>query len=535
MTQASSSSSSFRRRSIEEMMSPVDVGSFDWNAFEGTYQGRALITRLSFIPLLLLSPSSHPTPQTIALSKAALSRLIPHLKNDTWDHTTYLQSVRLLNDPTSFKRKDEYMDIDESTSGEARDGQLIVDLDEQWIEDVKELEKRENSRLDVELRGYLSNLIKESIRLTYLAFAQLSVKVGNSASAMKNYGAVREYSTSPQHHVDLGVGIVETLLAFNHPSTLPGHVSKLEATLDRLHPPPTTAKNQAEAANVTASDIRERRENELRSLSVRKSVMIRIKIAKGLVALYNKEWSRAARELMGVQEECGGLGVFEGKAISTSDIGLIVTFCTLANGDRDQIRRNLLENPSFKSQIGDSNSWLVDLINAFVDASYGEVMKLLYKSEPILLLNPFLSPHTTTLLDLIQNRCILQYVQPFSTIKIQTMANSFGLTQDQMLGLVEGLVEGRDIRGKIDLIDHVLIMTEPDYRNEMFSNALKVGKKAGEMTQSAILRMKMIEAGIIVDPRPPKSEKSGVDEKGQLLLDEGLGEGLGIDPPTYAA
>ncbi|WWD04033.1 hypothetical protein V865_002096 [Kwoniella europaea PYCC6329] len=531
---SSFASSSSRRRSVEEMISPIDVEAFDWAAYEGTYEGRALITRLTHIPTLLLTSSpSHPTPHAIALSKAALKRLIPHIKDDTWDYTTYFQSVRLLLDPTSLKKPDDStMDIDESAaSAVAGDGEI----DMEWIENVKELERRENTRLDVELRGYLSNLIKESIRLTYLAFAQLSIKVGNSSSAMKNYGAVREYSTSPQHHVDLGVGIVETLLAFNLPATLPGHISKLEATLDRLHPPPTSSKNQAEAANVTASDIRERRENELRSLSVRKSVMIRIKIAKGLVALYNREWAKAARELLGVQEDCGGQADFEGKAISTSDIGLIVTFCTLANGDRDQIRRVLLENPNYKSQIDDSNSWLIDLINSFVDADYGQVMRLLYKSEPILLLNPFLSAHTTTLIDLIQTKCILQYVQPFSSIRIQTMANSFGLTEEQMLGLVEGLVEGKEIRGKIDLIDHVIQMTEPDYRNEMFKNAYQVGKKVSEVTQSAILRMKMIEAGLIVDPRPPKPEKpgSGVDEKGQLGLDEGLGEGLGIEPDSY--
>ncbi|WWC93127.1 uncharacterized protein L201_008094 [Kwoniella dendrophila CBS 6074] len=574
MSQASSSSS--RRRTVEDMIAPLDIDNFDWNAYEGTYQGRALITRLTHISSILLSSSSKPTPQTLRLARESVLRLIPKIKGNTWDYSLYVQVVKLLKDPLfRIKQKDGgggidlfsksggtvgggddiKMDVDETINisdervvtsstvtgievGGRRGEEVNGILDEQWIEDSKENERRENSRLVIELSGYLSNLIKESIRLTYLAFAQLSVKVGNSQAAMKNYGAVREYSTSPQHHVDLGVCIVETLLAFNLPQTLPGHISKLEATLDRLHPPPNPTGNKgpaAEAANVTASDIRERRENEARSLAVRKNVMIRIKIAKGLVALYNKEWSKAGRELSSLAEDEGGLSDFEGKAISSSDLALITAFCILASSDRDSIRRVLLERSSFKAQIDDSSEWIMDLIRSLVDANYGEVMRLLYRSEPILLLNPFLSSHTNILIDSIQTRCILQYVQPFSTIQIPVMANSFGLQPDQMLYLLEGLVESKEIKGKIDLIDQVLTMTEPDHRGEMFTNASKVGKKANDVTQSAILRMKMIEAGIVVDPRPPKStDKSGtgIDEKGQLVLDEGLGDELELDVGT---
>ncbi|WWC73396.1 uncharacterized protein I206_107363 [Kwoniella pini CBS 10737] len=538
MVQASSSSSSSRRRTVEDAVALIDIDSFDWKTYEGSYKGRALITRLSHIPTFLLnSHSSKPTIHSINLAKAALLRLIPHIKNETLDYDGYIQSIKLLKDPSSRQKTDEEkMDIDESIDWPSSITSTIGDehLDKAWVENAKETERKENSKLSVELTGYLSNLIKESIRLTYLAFAQLSVKVGNSQAAMKHFGAVREYSTSSQHHVDLGVGIIETLLAFNQPHTLPGHISKLEATLDRLHPPIITNKFQAEAANVTASDIRERRAAEAKSQAVRRTVMVRIRVAKGLVALYNKEWSKAATELSAIGEEEGGLGDFEGKAISSADLALIITFTTLASSNRDKIRRVLLEQPSFKAQVDDSNSWLMELIRSFVDAKYGEVMKLLYASEPTLLLNPFISSHTSKLLELIQTRCILQYVQPFSTIQIPVMGNSFGLTPAEMLELLERLVEGGEIKGKIDLIDQVLVMKEPDYRGDLYTNAFKVGEKASQVTQSAIFRMKMVEAGIVVDPRPPK-EKGVTDEKGQLVLDQGLGEGLDIDPVAFQA
>jgi COP9 signalosome complex subunit 1 len=45
--------------------------------------------------------------------------------------------------------------------------------------------------------------------LTYLALAELSFKAGSYQGALKNYAAAREYSSSPQHHLDLGLGILD--------------------------------------------------------------------------------------------------------------------------------------------------------------------------------------------------------------------------------------------------------------------------------------------------------------------------------------
>jgi COP9 signalosome complex subunit 1 len=114
-----------------------------------TFPDRALITRLLHISTLLPTSSPHAT----HFSLAALRRAIPHIKK-TWDHALYLRVIHQITlllhpDPTS------------SSGGKEEDGSPDFD----WIEDVKELERKEGGRLDVELRGYMSNLIKESIRV----------------------------------------------------------------------------------------------------------------------------------------------------------------------------------------------------------------------------------------------------------------------------------------------------------------------------------------------------------------------------------
>lgn len=69
------------------------------------------------------------------------------------------------------------------------------------------------------------------------------------------------------------------------------------------------------------------------------------------------------------------------QAISTADTALITALCTLASAKRDRIRRVLLDRTSFRSAVDDSQSWIIDLIRAFMEAQYGEVTSILNKAE----------------------------------------------------------------------------------------------------------------------------------------------------------
>ena len=69
------------------------------------------------------------------------------------------------------------------------------------------------------------------------------------------------------------------------------------------------------------------------------------------------------------------------QAISTSDLALLSAFYVLASSDRSRIRRVLLDRATFKNQLDDSQGWIVDLVRAYVDANYEQVMSLLQYSE----------------------------------------------------------------------------------------------------------------------------------------------------------
>jgi hypothetical protein len=95
-------------------------------------------------------------------------RAIPHIK-ETWDHKLYLQCISQINltlgrAPLRAAADSDGEEEDEPMAGEGEEADGKADT--AWIARVKEEEKRETTKTEIDLRGYMSNLIKESIRVS---------------------------------------------------------------------------------------------------------------------------------------------------------------------------------------------------------------------------------------------------------------------------------------------------------------------------------------------------------------------------------
>lgn len=143
--------------------------------------------------------------------------------------------------------------------------------------------------------------------------------------------------------------------------------------------------------------MRDAQERDVRAAGVRRTVGIKIRVARAIVAMHTGDYERAGREAAETLEE-GGLKEWEGKvcshphalrlqytadgkAISTPDLALLAAICTLATGSRDRIRRVLLDRTSFRTALGDDQGWIVDLVRSLLEAEYSELSALLVKAE----------------------------------------------------------------------------------------------------------------------------------------------------------
>jgi COP9 signalosome complex subunit 1 len=115
-----------------------------------------------------------------------------------------------------------------------------------------------------------------------------------------------------------------------------------------------------------------------------------------------------------------------------------------------------------------------------------------------MLLNPLLSAHTPDLLSRIRTRGIVQYLSPFSSVRVSAMATAFGTDEDAMLAEVCALAERGDIPVKVDLVDRVLRIDERDPRAQAFRKAIEGGSATTALAIGSTFRMRLKEAGVIV-------------------------------------
>lgn len=108
-----------------------------------------------------------------------------------------------------------------------------------------------------------------------------------------------------------------------------------------------------------------------------------------------------------------------------------------------------------------------------------------------MVLNPFLSSHAGNLVKTIRKRALQQYVKPFSTVRVSTMAAAFETDEHIMLNEICSLAENDDFDVRIDLVDGILTVPVQDPRIASYRTALENGGKITAQTRSLVFRMRL--------------------------------------------
>lgn len=138
--------------SAEPTSSVVNVGSvefrpdhtFDWEAYIANYHGRTRIQRLLFL-----------ASQSPALRRPCSEAALSLITSSTKDVHAYHQALAIRNTSPHHDQ-----------AALPREQRLPADT--AWVESTERSNRAESQKLDLELRNYTNNLIKESIRVRRL-------------------------------------------------------------------------------------------------------------------------------------------------------------------------------------------------------------------------------------------------------------------------------------------------------------------------------------------------------------------------------
>ncbi|KAI0319325.1 G protein pathway suppressor 1 [Amylostereum chailletii] len=433
-----------------------DAHPFDLDAYIAGYTGRTAIDHLMYII------SSAPSLAPLAL-KRALELLVEPTQRDTSLYQSLLSVYATAGDVSGAQMPE--LDV------VIPDPSLYI----KWVDETTERNVTERTKLEVELKTYTNNSIKESIRLAHRDLAAFHRASGNIESALRHLTKSREFCTTANHMLEMCLSVLELLMEQRNFAHLPTYVFKAESALEsaatQMAPP--SQSQTASAASSKKSDLQH-------------STEAKLTLATGLSLLSNRNYNKAAYKFL-LPVPQGALAPWIGTLIAPGDAGTYGTLCALATMDRTEIKRRFA---SGEGALGEGEG-MKDLVDAWLGSRFRTVIQLLEKYTTRHALDPLLAPHARALASMIRARALALYFQPFSTIRLERMSAAFGWTVEETEKEVVSLIKRGDILGRVDSQNKILKARSTDPRTQLYNNALKVGTDMQNSTRKLLLRMRL--------------------------------------------
>ncbi|KAN0062535.1 hypothetical protein ACQY0O_005067 [Thecaphora frezii] len=515
------------RRPSQIHLSPNDP--FDWESYIASYKGLARIHRLA-----------HLATSCPELRKPCSQAALDLLKQTTRDTSTYRRVLILQNTHA--------------------DGSLLpaserTPLDSQWVEQTEAQNRSEREKLELEMRNYQNNLIKESIRMAHRDLGDHFKATGKLQEALKSYTRTRDFCSTSEHIIEMCLNVIDVSLRLENFGNVQTFVSKAEGVLESYVPsgnsagarklspagaslvaPPTKGGTTAgadaigalfRAGGSSASQMHQSGNTSAAATGAGAAaagtaakrqvaeISAKLRAAQGLAALGLRQYETAAKTLVGLDpEQTAALGEY----LSASDVAIYVVLCSLATMERGPLRAQILEKASFRAFL-EHEPHARELLDSFAAAEFRKVGLVLEQWKSRHLLDPVLAPHMDAIHTALTRRALRQFFTPFDKISISRMANAFGWEEERMAKELVGCVERgefKNLAGKsaasdsgearINWHSKTLEYRVADNRQKLFESALRNGEKMDKDNKRMLLRMKLVENGIIVKAPPELDE-----------------------------
>ncbi|KAG0490266.1 hypothetical protein HPP92_007129 [Vanilla planifolia] len=302
-------------------------------------------------------------------------------------------------------------------------------FDQTWFDSIERRAEQRKEKLENELNGYKTNLIKESIRMGYNDLGDFYYAHSQLGDAFKNYVRTRDYCTTSKHIIQMCLNVILVSIELGQFMHVSNYVSKAEQTPDSLDP-------------ITVAKLR---------------------CAAGLAHLEGRRYKLAARKFLetGFELSCNYMEV-----IAPQDVATYGGLCALASFDRMELKNKVIDNINFRNFL-ELVPEVRELINDFYASRYASCLDYLENLKPNLLLDIHLHEHVETF--------------AFKT-------SVTGLQKE-----LEALITENQIQARIDSHNKILYARHADQRNTTFQRVLQTGIEFEKEVRSMLLRSNLIK------------------------------------------
>ncbi|KAH6661391.1 26S proteasome subunit RPN7-domain-containing protein [Truncatella angustata] len=351
--------------------------------------------------------------------------------------------------------------------------------DQSWLDRTNQSNKTEAHRLDVELKGYKNNLIRESIRIGYRDIALHLENTGDLQGASDAFLRMRGEASTQSHLLEAAKNTIGVMVQKRDWPSVLANVSKMLS------------------GNTSDDEFKAQQPYQ--------------KVVTGLANLHSDKYHEAARNFL----ETGDLATCQlhNDIISPNDVATYGGLLALASMDRSELQARVLNNSSFRSYL-ELESHIRKAINMFVNGRYSQCLAILESYRPDYLLDIHLQRHVPAIYSQIRTKCIVQYFIPFSCVTLDSLNESFAQPGESLEAELVTMIRGGHLQARINTIDRLLVAVSTDRRVEMQAKALEAAKLYEKEALERIRRMSIAAADLEV-----KGSRKGVAAAGAGMSD----------------
>ncbi|KAK6218696.1 hypothetical protein LQW54_002619 [Pestalotiopsis sp. IQ-011] len=409
-----------------------EAPKFDLDLYISNYRGRTRFDRL-----LLIGQSSVP------LCWDALKAAIVEAKKgkDTQQYRNAWEAIR-----TAAPQEPE------------------AQLDQNWLDKTTQSNKTETQRLEVELKQYKNNLVRESIRIGYRDVALHLLSVGELQGATDAFVRMRGEASTQSHLFEVAKYLIEVMVHKRDWPSVLSNVSKMFAS-------PTSDDKEIKAHQPF------------------------VRVTSGIANLHSEKYYEAARNFL----EAGDLATCQSlnDVLTPNDVATYGALLALASMDRAELQSRVLNNTSFRTYL-ELESHLRKAINMFVNGRYSQCLTMLESYRPDYLLDIHLQKHVPIIYAQIRTKCIVQYFIPFSCVTLDSLNEAFAKHDEPLESELVTMIRSGQLQARINTIDRLLVAVSPDRRVDMQTNALDAAKNYEKEALERIRRMSIMAADLEV-------------------------------------
>lgn len=339
-------------------------------------------------------------------------------------------------------------------------------MDTNWIDQTTKHASTLLEKLDIDLKNYKNNSIKESIRRGLDDLGSHYLNMGDLNNALKYYSRARDYCTSPKHIVNMCLNVIKVCVYSNNWSHVLTYVNKADATGDF---------------------------NEKDRDSYTQVVFAKLRCVAGLANLSMGKYKIAAKSFLQVSvDHCD----FP-ELLSASNVAVYGSLCALATFTRTELQNSVVNSSSFKMLL-ELEPTIREIVFAFSKSQYGKCLRMLQDARDNGLLDIYLSQHLDALYSQIRSRALVQYFSPYKLADMHRMASAFNCSVNQLEDELMPLILDGQIQARIDSQNKVLHARDDDERRLTFERTLQVGQEYLHRSKALILRNAVIQSNIQV-------------------------------------